>query len=100
VFRLSLAEVWKQTAQFYVEVLKDEAKISQAEKDPKLKMSLVFRWYLGQSSSWANSGVKDRAMDYQVGCSTSSYFVGVIFGFCKDFVLDRIYIILVEISLL
>ena len=31
-------------------------------------MSLVFRWYLGLSSFWANAGVADRALDYQVWC--------------------------------
>jgi len=31
-------------------------------------MALVFRWYLGQSSRWANRGVPDRVMDYQVWC--------------------------------
>ncbi len=31
-------------------------------------MALVFRWYLGQSSRWANAGVADRRLDYQVWC--------------------------------
>ena len=31
-------------------------------------MALVFRWYLGQSSRWANQGVADRRVDYQVWC--------------------------------
>jgi hypothetical protein len=31
-------------------------------------MALVFRWYLGQSSRWANAGVPDRKVDYQVWC--------------------------------
>jgi hypothetical protein len=31
-------------------------------------MALVFRWYLGQSSHWANQGVADRKVDYQVWC--------------------------------
>ncbi len=37
-----------------------------AEADPKQKMALVFRWYLGLSSRWANSGEKGREMDYQI----------------------------------
>ena len=28
----------------------------------------MFRWYLGQSSRWANAGVPDRKIDYQVWC--------------------------------
>ena len=31
-------------------------------------MALVFRWYLGKSSRWANSGADDRQVDYQIWC--------------------------------
>ena len=31
-------------------------------------MALVFRWYLGQSSRWANAGEPTRKLDYQVWC--------------------------------
>ena len=31
-------------------------------------MALVFRWYLGQSSSWANAGEPSRTVDYQIWC--------------------------------
>jgi hypothetical protein len=31
-------------------------------------MALIFRWYLGQSSRWANTGVADRRLDYQIWC--------------------------------
>jgi hypothetical protein len=31
-------------------------------------MALVFRWYLGQSSHWANRGEPSRQVDYQVWC--------------------------------
>ena len=34
-------------------------------------MALVFRWYLGQSSHWANAGEASRAVDYQVWCGPS-----------------------------
>jgi hypothetical protein len=34
-------------------------------------MALVFRWYLGLSSRWANAGVPDRKLDYQVWCGPS-----------------------------
>jgi hypothetical protein len=42
--------------------------LERAAKDSKYRMALVFRWYLGQSSRWANRGVPDRTMDYQVWC--------------------------------
>ena len=31
-------------------------------------MALVFRWYLGLSSRWANAGEPTRQLDYQVWC--------------------------------
>jgi hypothetical protein len=31
-------------------------------------MALVFRWYLGMSSRWANRGEPGREMDYQIWC--------------------------------
>jgi hypothetical protein len=31
-------------------------------------MALVFRWYLGMSSYWANTGEPSRTVDYQIWC--------------------------------
>ena len=31
-------------------------------------MGLVFRWYLGRSSEWANAGEPSRRGDYQIWC--------------------------------
>ncbi len=31
-------------------------------------MALVFRWYLGQTSNWANEGEPTRQVDYQIWC--------------------------------
>ena len=31
-------------------------------------MALVFRWYLGLSSHWANTGEPSRTVDYQIWC--------------------------------
>jgi trans-AT polyketide synthase, acyltransferase and oxidoreductase domains len=66
VFRLSFDEVWRQTREFFER--RDPPQVPKAEADPKHKMALVFRWYLGQSSRWANAGVADRKLDYQVWC--------------------------------
>ncbi|MFO0917868.1 MAG: PfaD family polyunsaturated fatty acid/polyketide biosynthesis protein [Planctomycetaceae bacterium] len=66
MFKTSLDDVWNQTVEFFK--TRDPHQIVKAEKDPKHKMSLIFRWYLGQASRWANSGVPDRRMDYQVWC--------------------------------
>jgi PfaD family protein len=66
VFRAPLEEVWRQTRDFFQE--RDPRQIERAERDPKHKMALVFRWYLGQSSRWAKSGEPSRKIDYQIWC--------------------------------
>lgn len=65
-FRCSFQEEWKQTKAYFAH--HDPKQIERAEKDPKHKMSLVFRSYLGQSSNWANSGDPSRKIDYQIWC--------------------------------
>jgi PfaD family protein len=66
LFRLPLEEVWRQTCDFFRE--RDPSQLERANRDPRHKMALVFRWYLGQSSRWANRGVADRKIDYQIWC--------------------------------
>ena len=66
IFRLPLSEVWRQTQAFFRE--RDPAQVDRAARDPKHKMALVFRWYLGQSSAWANAGDPTRTVDYQIWC--------------------------------
>src|SRR5207248_1762070 len=66
IFRMPLDDVWTQTRAFFRE--RDPSQIGRAERDPKHKMALVFRWYLGKSSHWANAGDPSRTVDYQVWC--------------------------------
>jgi PfaD family protein len=65
-FRAPLGTIWEQTGQYFRE--RDPAELERAAQDPKHKMALVFRWYLGMSSVWANRGEASRKMDYQVWC--------------------------------
>ena len=65
-FRCSFQEEWEQTKAYFTR--HDPKQIERAEKDPKHKMALVFRSYLGQSSNWANSGDPSRKIDYQIWC--------------------------------
>lgn len=65
-FRRGLDEEWEQTKAFFR--LRDPRQIERAERNPKHKMALVFRSYLGQSSNWANSGDPARKIDYQIWC--------------------------------
>jgi PfaD family protein len=66
LFRESLDAAWEKTRAFFLQ--RDPSQVERAEKDPKHRLALVFRSYLGQSSRWANAGVADRALDYQVWC--------------------------------
>jgi trans-AT polyketide synthase, acyltransferase and oxidoreductase domains len=65
-FRRSLDEVWQETVAFFSE--RDPDQIRRVADDPKGRMALVFRWYLGLSSHWANTGEPGRELDYQVWC--------------------------------
>jgi PfaD family protein len=65
-FRCSFQQEWEQTQNFFARY--DPAQIERANKNPKHKMALVFRSYLGQSSNWANAGDPARKIDYQIWC--------------------------------
>ena len=65
-FRAPLTTVWEQTRSYFAE--RDPRQVEKAEADPKYKMALVFRWYLGQSPVWANRGEASRKIDYQIWC--------------------------------
>jgi PfaD family protein len=66
LFRAPLEEIWRQTQAFFEQ--RDPSQLVRAERDAKHKMALVFRWYLGQSSRWANAGEPTRKVDYQIWC--------------------------------
>src|SRR5690606_27409678 len=65
-FKKSLDEAWADCVRFFT--VRDPAQLEKAAKDAKHKLALVFRSYLGQASRWANAGVADRKLDYQVWC--------------------------------
>jgi trans-AT polyketide synthase, acyltransferase and oxidoreductase domains len=66
ILQESLNDAWVQTRAFFTEY--DPAQIARAETDPKHKMALVFRSYLGRSSRWAIAGDLQRAKDFQIWC--------------------------------
>jgi len=69
IFRCSFQEEWEQTKNFFAQ--RDPKQIEIAENNPKHMMALVFRSYLGRSSTWANSGDPSRKIDYQIWCGPS-----------------------------
>lgn len=65
-FRASFEEVWNLTREFWAK--REPGQLTRAEGDPRHRMALAFRWYLGLSSRWANVGEPGRQVDYQVWC--------------------------------
>ncbi|MBD2387199.1 PfaD family polyunsaturated fatty acid/polyketide biosynthesis protein [Cylindrospermum sp. FACHB-282] len=66
ILRNSLQAVWQETASYLSQ--RNPDKLAKAANNPKLKMALIFRWYLGLSSRWSSSGEKGREIDYQIWC--------------------------------
>ncbi|MEL6924366.1 MAG: PfaD family polyunsaturated fatty acid/polyketide biosynthesis protein, partial [Bacteroidota bacterium] len=66
VFKKSLEDIWQGCIEFFTE--RDPHQIERAKNNPHRKMALIFRWYLGLSSSWANAGTEGRKSDYQIWC--------------------------------
>jgi PfaD family protein len=62
----SFAAAWEKTMAFFK--TRDPGQIERALTDPKHKMALVFRSYLGQTSRWAVQGEPRRQIDYQIWC--------------------------------
>ncbi len=66
IFRAPLSSIWEHTEAFFRQ--RDPAQLDRAARDPRHKMALVFRWYLGLASRWANAGQADRQADFQIWC--------------------------------
>jgi trans-AT polyketide synthase/acyltransferase/oxidoreductase domain-containing protein len=84
VFKNSLDAVWDECVRFFT--TRDPKQLEKAAANPKHKMALVFRWYLGMASRWANSGEPGRQMDYQVWCGPA---MGAFNEWTKDSFLAR-----------
>jgi len=83
-FKAPVDTVWSQCRDFFA--ARDPAQLERAAKEPKHKMALVFRWYLGQSSHWANAGDPARTIDYQIWCGPS---MGAFNGWVKGSFLEE-----------
>jgi PfaD family protein len=66
IFKRPLNEVWAGTKEYWQ--ARDPKQVAKAESDPRHKMALTFRWYLGMTSRWARMGDEDRKRDYQIWC--------------------------------
>ncbi|HMP41571.1 MAG TPA: PfaD family polyunsaturated fatty acid/polyketide biosynthesis protein, partial [Roseiflexaceae bacterium] len=66
IFRRDLDEIWEGTRAYFAE--RDPEQLERAAENPRRRMALVFRWYLGLSSRWSNAGEAGRELDYQIWC--------------------------------
>jgi PfaD family protein len=64
VLHATVDEIWAETRAFWQR--RDPAQLVRAEHDPRHRMALIFRWYLGKSSRWAIEGDAARRTDYQL----------------------------------
>ena len=62
----SCDEVWTEVRRHFQAT--DPRELERAEREPRHRMALVFRWYLGLSSRWAIAGDGRRRLDYQIWC--------------------------------
>jgi PfaD family protein len=65
-FRAPLDDVWQNTRAYFLN--RDPHQAERGDRDPKHRMALVFRWYLGQAAHWAKDGDSGRKIDYQIWC--------------------------------
>ena len=68
-FKKPVAQVWKETEEFFTK--RDPAELERANRDPKHKMALIFRAYLGLSSRWAIQGDPSNRSNFQIWCGPS-----------------------------
>ncbi|GGS80005.1 PfaD family protein [Streptomyces griseoviridis] len=64
VFGAGLDEIWARTERFWQR--RDPEQLARAARDPRHRMALVFRWYVGNASRWAIEGRVERRTDYQL----------------------------------
>jgi PfaD family protein len=83
-FRCTVEEEWEKTRSFFRQ--RDPSQIRRAEADPRHRMALVFRSYLGRSSGWANAGEPSRQIDYQIWCGPA---IGAFNQWCAGTFLEK-----------
>jgi len=69
MLRCSFEESWRKTKSFWRH--RDPEEIERALNNPKHKMALIFRSYLGRAAVWAQNGDLSRKIDYQIFCGPS-----------------------------
>ncbi len=69
MLKCSFEASWHKTKSFWKN--RDPGEIERAQNNPKHKMALIFRSYLGRAALWARNGDLSRKIDYQIFCGPS-----------------------------
>ena len=69
IFQNDLDKIWDECVKFFTE--RDPDQLEKAQGNPKRKMALIFRWYLGLATHWGIQGIPERSLDYQIWCGPS-----------------------------
>jgi trans-AT polyketide synthase/acyltransferase/oxidoreductase domain-containing protein len=64
-FKKSFAEIWRETVEYFASK-GQQAVIDRANRSPKQKMALIFRWYFAYTARLAFAGDEADKVDYQV----------------------------------
>lgn len=62
-FKKNFDDIYEKCKKFY-----PSSMIAKADKNPKVKMALIFKWYYGFSSRKALQGDKEHIVDFQINC--------------------------------
>lgn len=84
VFGADLDQVWRLTEEYWQQ--RSPSEVVRARADPRHKMALVFRWYLGKAATWAIDGTPGRRNDFQLwsGPATGAFNSWVVGSFLAD----------------
>ncbi len=65
-FKRSFEDVWAETRAYYLK--RSPSELERAERSPKHKMALIFKWYYVHTSRLARRGDLTNKVDFQVHC--------------------------------
>ncbi len=68
-FKKSFSSIYEDCKAYFKS--QDSNEIEKAEKNPKMKMAIIFRWYFGYSTQLALTGSEESKVDYQIHCGPS-----------------------------
>lgn len=84
ILQNDLNTIWAECVSFFSD--RDPEMLIKAESNPKKKLALIFRWYLGLATHWGVQGNDSRKLDYQIWCGPC---IGSFNAWAKDTQLEK-----------